>query len=312
MPNQMPLSTAVNAAGGYLVEPALGDALIEKVQRSNAALQMAGDVQRITTNRFEWPVYLGRPTAAFVGEAAPKPATGAEFGQLILNIKKIATTVLYTTEVLEDARIDPQVLVNPDVEAAFGDLIDRHIIGTHAGGADVTPTFTTSFNAALANTTQTVELGTGSDAFALALSQAMGVLEGNGYEPNGVLSALDARGHLRDARDTQGRPLYTDNFQDANPTLYGLQARFTSNMDGFPAGLVGGAGSPAKTVAIVGDFTNLKVRIRRDLYTQTFREATINGVNLAETNQVAVQWEMRLGAQVFDLNRSFVRITNAA
>jgi hypothetical protein len=35
-------------------------------------------------------------------------------------------------------------------------------------------------------------------------------------------------------------------------------------------------------------------------------------VNLAETNQIAVQWEMRMGFQIFDLNRAFVRIVNAA
>ncbi len=312
MPNQIPLSTAVNAAGGFLVAPELGDALIQKVQRTSGALQLAS-VTRINTNRMEWPVYLGRPTAGFVGEAGVKPTTGAEFGQLTATIKKIATNVIYTQEILEDARINPEVLVNPDVEAAFGDLVDKHMVGTHPGGASTQANFSTSFDAALANTTQTIELGTGSDAFALALSAAMATLEGNGFEENiSVLAALDTKGHLRDARDTQGRPLYSDGFQDNNPTLYGLTARFTSNLDGFPAGLLGGTGSPGKTVAIVGDFSNAKAIIRRDLYTQRFREAIINGINLAETNQIAVQWEMRMGFQIFDPNRSFVRITNAA
>src|SRR5881392_2378347 len=103
MANQKPISS-VNAAGGYLIPAELAEALISKVARQAGVLQLA-NIQRINTNRMEWPVYLGRPTAAFVGEAATKPTTGAEFTQLTAAIKKIATNVRYTTEVLEDARI---------------------------------------------------------------------------------------------------------------------------------------------------------------------------------------------------------------
>jgi hypothetical protein len=74
-------------------------------------------------------VYAGRPTAAFVAEGAAKGVTGAEFTQLAVDVKKMATIVLYTEEVLEDAQYDPQVLVNADVGAAFTDLIDAHILG---------------------------------------------------------------------------------------------------------------------------------------------------------------------------------------
>jgi HK97 family phage major capsid protein len=319
MANQIPISS-VSAAGGYLVQPELGDALISKVARQAGVLSLA-NVQRISTSSMTWPVYLGRPTAGFVAEAAAKPMTGAEFGTLTANVKKIATNVRYTQEILEDARINPEVLINPDVESAFADLIDYHAIGTHVGAANTTATFTSSFDAALANTTQTVELGTGADALAIALSSALGTLEGQGYMDGlSVLAGPGLKAHLRDARDTQGRPLYTDGFTTDVPRVFGLPMAFSTNVNRTDAGvysfstggLIGGAGSPAKTVAIVGDFNNAKAVIRRDLYTQTFREATIGGVNLAETNQIAVQWEMRMGFQIFDLNRAFVRIVNAA
>lgn len=312
MANQIPLSEAVNAAGGFLVEPQLGNALIQKVSRESAVMSLSR-VQRVAnSNRMSWPVYLGRPTAGFVGEAAAKPQTGAEFGQLTANIKKIATIVRYTEELLADARIDPQILINPDVEAAFSDLVDLHMLGTHPGGASTQANFTTSFDAALLNTTQTVELGTGQDAFAVALSSAIATIEANGGTPNGMAAALDTKGHLRDARDTQGRPLYGDGFTNPSQPIYGLTPAFTTNLDGFPAGLLGGVGSPGKTVAVVGDFTHSIPVIRNDLTTRVLTEATIGGVNLAETNQTAVLWEMRVGYQVFDLNRMFVRIVNAA
>src|SRR5215207_9391595 len=155
MANQIPLSTATSGAGGYLLTPEVQDALLSTVARESAVFQLCRTI-RINTKQATWPVYLGRPTAAFVSEAAAKPTTGAEFGTLTATVKKIATNVLYTMEILEDAQQDPRVLVNPDVEAAIADLADYHALGTHVGPANTTATYTSSFDAALLNTTQTV------------------------------------------------------------------------------------------------------------------------------------------------------------
>ncbi len=138
MANQKPISS-VNAAGGYLIQPEVQQALMAKVARESAIFQLA-DTIRVNTNKTTWPVYLGRPTAGFVAEAGTKPTTGAEFGTLEANIKKIATNVRYTTEILEDAQQDPRLLINPDVEAAIADLADYHAIGTHVGAANTTAT----------------------------------------------------------------------------------------------------------------------------------------------------------------------------
>lgn len=320
MPNQVPISS-VNAAGGFLIQPEVQEALLAKIAREAAIFRLAQTI-RINSNAATWPVYLGRPTAAFTAEAATKPTTGAEFGQLTASIKKIATHVRYTQEILEDAQTNPQILINPDVEAAIGDLADYHALGTHVGAASTTATYTTSFDAALQNCTTTVEMGTGNDALAIAISSAIATLESKGYVSNlGILAGYRVKQHLRDARNAvSGGPLYMDAFTDSVPGLYGLMWAFSTNVnrtdagvyDWGTAGVVGGAGSPGKTVAIVGDFSRAMGVIRNDLTTSVFREATIGGVNLAETNQIAVQYEVRLGFQVYDLNNAFVRIINAA
>jgi HK97 family phage major capsid protein len=109
MANQIPLTSAyaVTAGGTTIVPEVLRNALLVAVNRQAAALRIS-PVERISSNRASWPVYLGRPTAAFVGEGAAKPITGAEFSQLNVNIKKLATFVVYTQELLEDARFDPR------------------------------------------------------------------------------------------------------------------------------------------------------------------------------------------------------------
>lgn len=319
MANQNPLNETTLAAGGYLVPQVLQDALISKVNRMAAALSLSS-VQRINSNRASWPVYLGRPTAAFVSEGNPKPQTGAEFTELLVNIKKMATIVVYTEELLEDARLNPEVLINDDVERAFADLIDANILGTHPGGASNQATFSTNFDAALLNTTQFVEYAgaaagtSANDEFALALSGAMEQVEANGYEPNGIIVAFDGKRALRDARDTTKRPIYSEGFVKDVDNLMGMNLAFSTNLDGFPIGRMStDPAAPAKVLAIVGDFrNNSKAVMRTDLSVKRSSEATLSSptVNLFETNKVAVRWEMRMGFQAFDVNRAFCKITN--
>lgn len=325
MANQTPLSTASNAAGGFLIQPEYQDLLTARIARENSVFQLA-DTVRVNTNQAIWPVYLGRPTAAFVAEAAVKPTTGAEFGQLVANLKKIATKVRFTEEILQDAVTDPRLLVGPDVVAAINDLAEYNALGTHAGAADTTATFTTSFDAGLLNTTSGgahVEyVQTNQDALATAVSAAIAKLEANGYVNNlGILAGYRVKQALRDARTTTGSPLYMDSFSATEPGLYGLRWAFSTNLNRTAAGvydpitaagLIGGAGSPGKVVALVGDFSNAKAVIRTDISVASSSEAVSGGVSLWDTNQVELRYETRIGFQVYDLNNAFVKIVNAA
>jgi HK97 family phage major capsid protein len=321
MANQIPLAEGTTAAGGALVRPEYAEVIQQAIARLNPAMSLVNTIRRnMQSNQVTWPIYLGRATAGFVGEGNDKPITGAEFTTHNLYIKKMATNVVYTEELLEDAVQNPEALVNDDVESAFANLTDQHIIGTHPGGASTQAFLDTSFDGVntganqlcLGNTTQTVELGTGQDAFAVALSSALSTIEGNGGVANGFLGALDLKGHLRDARDTQGRPLYTEGFANTTPTVYGLNAEFTTSLDGFPAGTQGGAGAKAKILGIVGDFRFSKAVVRKQLVVRRSTEATVGSHNAFEENKVIVQWDFRMGFTVYDLNRMFVAIINAA
>lgn len=321
MANQIPLAEGTSAAGGALVRPEYAEVIQQAIARLNPAMNLVNVVRRnMRSNQVTWPIYLGRATAGFVGEGADKPITGAEFSTHNLYVKKMATNVVYTEEILEDAVENPEALVNDDVESAFANLTDQHIVGTHPGGANTQAYLDTSFDGVntganqlcLGNTTQTVELGTGQDAYAVALSSAIATIEGNGGMPNGILGALDLKGHLRDARDTQGRPLYTEGFQNSSPGVYGLNAAFTTSLDGFPAGVQGGAGSKAKILGIVGDFRFAKAVVRKQLVVRRTTEGQVGTHNAFEENKVIVQWDFRMGFSVYDLNRMFVAIINAA
>lgn len=314
MANAIPLLEGTSTSGGTLITPAsYGRTLVDAVFRMSPTLGLA-EVQRVNTNKELISVYAGRPTAAFVNEAAAKAATGAEYREMTVNIKKIATVVMYTSELIEDAREDPSVLINQDVAGAFNDLIDAHLIG-YANGTQIT----TSFDAALRASTQTVEyVQANQDALATAISAAMATVEGNGYIPNAVLLPNDSKQALRNARTTTGQPLYQNVFTDGGgfgvrePNgLYGLTFAYTSNLP-----TLAGTAAAGRVVGIVGDFTRLRVGVRHDLRVDFSNQATVDvsGTlhHLWQQNKSAARWEMRLGANIHDVNRAFCLILNAA
>jgi HK97 family phage major capsid protein len=304
--NAIPLLEGTDASGGYLVRDTYGTTLQNTVNRESPTMALTR-VERVPGKRQRYSVYAGRPTAAFVGEGAAKGVTGAEYAEVVVNIKKIATTVLYTDELLEDAVEDPRVLVNADVEGAFAELIDAHELGMSAGTAIVS-----QFDSELTATSQTTELGATADAFALSTSAAIALIEANGGQATGIVAASDVKGHLRDARgpgDNATTPVYTAGYGREPDALYGVQLNYSSNLDAFPA-------AAGKIAAVVGDFRHAVTALRSDITVRATQEATVDvsGTlhHLWQQNKTAVQWEMRLGFVAHDLNRMFVAITNAA
>lgn len=266
-------------------------------------------VRRVTGKREKYTEYVGRPTFATVAEAAPKPATGAEYAQVTLDIVKGACIVMYTQELIDDAVEDPSVLINDDVRAAANDWIDTNALGRNAAG-----TIVGSFNSELAETTQTVDLGTTADAIPRAISAAMTKIENNGYSPTGVILAHDARGTLRDARmavETANPLFQAFNSASAPGDIYGLPLRYTTNLTTFAtaagAGLVKG---------IVGDFSQAVLAIRQDITVAFSNQATVDvsGTlhHLWQQNKVAARWETRTGFVAHDLNRAFCAIVDAS
>lgn len=314
MANAIPLLEGTAGSGGYLVPDHLnGQVFSRGLNRQSALLGMNGlRVRRVGGKREKFTEYVGRPVVATVAEGADKPATGAEYAEVTCDIVKAACIVMYTEELIEDAQEDPTILINQDVRVAFGDYVDSNALGRTAAG-----TITGAFNTELSETTQTVEIAnTGGDRVAVAVSAAMGLVEGNGYSPTGVILAHDARQHFRDARQTTEttQQVYasdTAGYVQPTPTLFGLPIGYTTNLQT----LAGTAGA-GRVVGVVGDFSQALLAIRNDIRLKFSDQATVDvgGTQhrLWQQNKVASLWETRLGFVAHDLNRAFAAITNAA
>ena len=313
MANAIPLLEGTAGSGGYLVPDNFAGLVFERgINRQSAVLGMPGlRVRRVSGKREKFTEYVGRPTVATVAEGADKPATGAEYAEVTLDIVKAATVVMYTEELIEDAQTDPTVLINQDVRAAFADYIDSNALGRNAAG-----TIVGAFNSELSETTTTVDVAnTGGDRLAVAVSAAMGSIEGNGYTPTGVILSHDARQHFRDARmateTTQQVYGGEGGYIQPTPTLYGLPIGYTTNLQ-----TLAGTAAAGRVVGIVGDFSQALVAIRNDIRVKFSDQATVDvgGTQhrLWQQNKVASLWETRLGFVVHDLNRAFCAITNAS
>lgn len=311
MANAIPLLEGTAASGGYLVPDADAGIFFQRgLNRQSAVATMPGlRIRRMDGKREKLTEYVGRPTFATVAEAAAKPATGAEYAQVTLDVVKGACIVMYTQELIEDAVQDPTILVNDDVRAAAADWVDSNALGRNAAG-----TIVGSFNSELAETTQTVELGTGGDAIPRAISAAMAKVELNGYTPTGAILSFDARAALRDARMTveTATPLL-QSFSDANEpgSIYGIPLRYTTNLTTFATAATSGL-----VKGIVGDFSQAVLGIRKDITVAFSNQATVDvsGTlhHLWQQNKVASLWEMRAGFVAHDLNRSFCAIIDAS
>lgn len=306
MSNAIPLNMTTDAAGGYLVPDQVGEILIDGINTESCIAQLARKV-RLTGRRDIFAIDSGDPVVDFVDESGDKPVTGAAFANLTLNTRKLAAIVIYTEEILEDARADPRVLVNDRLIKKFALKIDAHALGYENGTAIVS-----KFDSELGESSNTTtDLGTGGDAFALAVSQAMELVEINGYDPSGICAARDVKAALRDARRAveTATPVYTDGFTKEPDTLYGLPLSYTKNLDAYAA-------SSGKKAAVVGDWSNAILGIRTDLHMRVSTDASVNigGTprSMFSKNEVAVLWEMRVGFVAHDLNRAFSVIPNAS
>jgi HK97 family phage major capsid protein len=315
MSNAIPLLEGTDASGGYLVPDGQAGIVFERgLNRQSAVAGMPGlRIRRVNGKREKLTEYVGRPARSRPSrKAPPKPATGAEYAQVTLDMVKGAAIVMYTQELIEDAVEDPTILINNDVRAAFADWVDSNALGRTSSG-----TIVGSFNSELSETSRRSSSAPTGDALAVAVSSAMATIEANGYNPTGAILASDGRANLRNARTTGDAsiPLYTGGvaggFVNPDPVLYGIPLRFTTNLQTFAGNAASG-----RVVGVVGDFSQAVLGIRQDITVDFSNQATIDvgGTlhNLWQQNKVASRWEARMGFVAHDLNRAFVAIINAA
>ena len=288
-----------SALSGLIPEPVTREIMQGAIAES-AVLRMGRRLANMSSKTQTINVLDALPSAYFVNGEATDGGAGEAFKQTTkmawdkkkLYAEEIAVIVPIPEAALDDADYDIWGEVKPRLTEAFGKVIDAAILF----GTNKPSTWRTGVVPAAVAAGNGVPIS--SDIFSDIMGEngLIAKVELDGFNPNGVMSAIQMRGKLRGLKDTTGQPIFKSDMQGA--TRYGLDG-----MDMyFP---MNGAFDPAQAQMIVGDWSQLVYAIRQDMTFKIFTEGVIQDpttkaitYNLMQNDMVALRAVMRLGWEI--------------
>lgn len=301
-----------SALSGLIPEPVTREIMQGAIAES-AVLRMGRRLANMSSKTETINVLDALPSAYFVnGEAtdsgagdAWKQTTKMAWDKKKIHAEEVAVIVPIPEAVLADSDYDIWGEVRPRLTEAFGKVIDAAILfGTNKPSSwrnGVVPSAIAAGNG--------VPVGTSVFDDIMGENGLIAKVELDGFNPNGVMSAIQMRGKLRGLKDTTGQPIFKSDMQGA--TRYGLDG-----MDMyFP---MNGAFDPTQAQMIVGDWSQLVYAIRQDMTFKIFTEGVIQDpstkaitYNLMQNDMVALRAVMRLGWEIANpINAYNADITN--
>lgn len=287
------------ALSGLIPEPVTREIMQGAIAES-AVLRMARRLPNMSSKTQSINVLDSLPSAYFVnGEAndtnadnAWKQTTKMAWDKKKIVAEEIAVIVPIPEAVLADSNYDIWGEVRPRLTEAFGKVIDKAILF----GTDKPTTWREGLVASATTATNTLQETDDTFDDIMGAKGLISLVEQDGFNPNGVMAAIQMRGKLRGLKDTTGQPIFKSDMQGA--TRYGLDG-----MDMyFP---MNGAFDPTKALMIVGDWNQLVYAIRQDMEFKIFAEGVIQDpsskdiiYNLMQNDMVALRATMRLGWEI--------------
>jgi HK97 family phage major capsid protein len=234
-----------------------------------------------------------------------KQTSTMQWDNVYLNAEEIAVIVPAPKALLSDLDYDFWTEIKPSISEAIGLALDEAVFfGTNKPAswpAAIVPAAVAAGNQVIA--------ATGAPDFLGDLNTVLGMVEADGYDPNGIWARVQVRAWLRGLRAGDGinaaaTPLF---YPDAAPsgtqpggTVFGIRIMFSS------AGLSGFATGAANFSLVVGDFTQAILGIRDDITMDMFDTGVItdNGTppiiqfNLMQQDMVALRVTARFAFAV--------------
>jgi len=234
------------------------------------------------------------PKAELVGESQQKSATPRRLGKVTVRTYKVQYTDRFSDEVMqqdEDAQIGVVDAYTVGLLKALSRAID--LVGYHG----INPL--TGIVASQADHYVDQEAGRVYDADAGdALDEAVDMLFGNGYSPNGI--AMDPKfvGQLRKLKNEDGTKRFPQIGFGANVDNFeGLNAAVSNTVSGSEEMEI----ADAVDLAIVGDFTAIKFSIVKTVPVELIEFGDPDGLgDLKRQNEVALRGESYFAVALLD------------
>lgn len=287
--------------GPTLLPREISDLIFEDVARTSVVQRLARRVN-LPQGGVTIPVVTGKPTAGWVSEGGVKPVSDAALDVKLMDPKKLAVIVVFSKEYI---RSDNSLMfdqVREQIREAFADAFDAAAIhGTN-----------TPFTNYLAETTKTVELGTGAAAEGgvwADLVSGLAQLTNDRKRLTGFAADPTAEPLLLASVDANGRPILVDtNDGDIGQRLLGRPVAFGEG--------VGGGATVDEDVRMVGgDWRKVAYGVGAEITFDVSNQASVvlpdaSTLNLWQRNLVGVLAEVEYGLVIGDVD-AFVTFTDA-
>ena len=263
-----------------------------------------GSFRRINmgTKTSRLPVLSALTTASFVAESATapegvKPTTDMAWTGLDLVAEEIAAIVPIHEDVIADSQVPIWDEVKTDLVEAIGATLDGAVLFGINRPTTWSPSLEEGARAAanVVSEASVVGLPAPPNDLAEAVNQTWAKVEEDGFDVNVQFASRSLRARLRGLRDADGQPIYTMGTRNDGATnlIYGEQLSWVTNGAWNPSVA---AGSGANLIA--GDRTKAIIGLRQDVAFKVLDQATVNGINLAERDMVALRVKFRVGFAV--------------
>lgn len=292
----MPYNNIISRTdAGALIPEDVASEIIQIGEEQSAARQLFTEAQMSTAQQ-RMPVLSALPVAYFVsGDTGLKQTTQQAWANKFLNVEEIAAMVPIPENVIDDVNFDVWGSVKPKLAEAVYRTLDAAIFfGTNAPGT--WPTNVQAAAVAAGNTRNTGVATTAQGGVYGDLDALIGLVEDDGFDPDGWVADRKLRGLLRAGRNTQGDRLDRDRISagldsfDGDRIVYAMRGQWGT-----------GSGS---AVAFVGDFSQFILGMRKDITYKMLDQAVITDntgaviYNLPQQDMVALRVTFRAGWQV--------------
>ncbi len=262
--------------------------IITDIVRGSGILRLSR-IEQMNSDTKKFNVLVDGPGAYWVGEGQRIKTSGATWIHPEITAKKLAVIIPVTKEKLSDSITDVFADLAPQISEAFYQTIDKACIF----GED--SPFATSLAGSIAATNMLVQ---SNESLDLAVSDAMAMVEADGYEVNGFAGHIGIKNMLRRLRDNGGAPLY-------------LEGTNTRELYSQPIEFIRSAAWNSSAFDLIGgEWKYSLVGIRSGIEFEVLTEATLQGtldadgkpISLAEQDMIAIKATMRLGYLVIKDN----------
>ena len=276
---------------GYLKDELSGFVPVEQaseimkdIARGSSILRLS-KVSQMESDTKKIPVMTEGAGAYWVGEGERIQTSKAGWIYPELKAKKLAVIIPVTNEKLKDTTIDVFTELKESIAEAFYKAIDAAaIFGTNSP-------FAKNIMKSVEDAGNKVEIETnGAGKLDLDVSDAMALVEEDGYDVNGFVAKIGIKNSLRKLRDANGNQLFATGVDGKE--FYSQPIEFSRN----------GAWDKTKAEIIGGDFDKSLVGIRDGIEYTILTEATLEGtldedgkpISLAEQDLIGIKATMRL------------------